>query len=117
MKKYNKKDFELLSIQIGCLLRYSRLKKGWSQHELGLLLETNSTMVGRIERFENIPGWDKILAMSQALDIEFCWLFELKEKKYLLSIVEESFKLEDKLTQDKRDYYRFLRKIIEDSYS
>jgi transcriptional regulator with XRE-family HTH domain len=117
MRKYSEVELELLNIQIGCVLRLARLKKGLSQHNLSLLLGSNPTMVGRVERSENVSGWDKILSISQQLDIDFCSLFVLKGKDELLSIVEESFKLEDKLTQEKRDYYNFLKTTITNKYN
>jgi len=116
MRKYNEVEFELLNIQIGCILRLARLKKGLSQHNLSLLLGSNPTMVGRVERSENVCGWDKILSMSQELDVDFCKLFELRGKDELLSIVDESFKLEDKLTQDKTDYYSYLKITIKSKF-
>ncbi len=117
MRKYTEMELELLNMQIGCMLRLGRLKKGMSQLDLALLLGSNPTMIGRIERFENVSGWDKILSISQQLSIDFCNLFVLKTKEELLLIVEESFKLEDKLTQEKRDYYDYLKSHIINRYS
>ena len=88
-----------------------------SQHELSLILGSNPTMVERVERFENISGWDKIYAISQQLDVNFCDLFILKKKDELLSIVEESLKLENKLTKDKKNYYIFLKKTINNEFN
>ncbi|WP_303316595.1 helix-turn-helix transcriptional regulator [Flavivirga abyssicola] len=116
MRKYGEIELHLLNIQIGCVLRLARLKKGLSQHNLSLMLGSNPTMVGRVERFENISGWDKIYFISQQLDVDFSSLFILKSKDDLLSIVEESLKLESKLTQDKRDYYTFLKTTISNKY-
>ncbi|WP_159523719.1 helix-turn-helix domain-containing protein [Sunxiuqinia indica] len=116
MRKYNEVEFELLNIQIGCVLRLARLRKGLSQHNLSLLLGSNPTMVGRVERSENVSGWDKILSISQELDVDFYGLFELKGKDELLSVVDESFKLEDKLTQEKSDYYRYLKIAIKKKF-
>ena len=116
MRKYDELELQILNIQIGCLLRLARLKKGLSQYKLAVLLEFNPTMIGRVERFENVSGWDKIFSISQKLDIDFCNLFILQNKDELLLIVEESFKLEDKLTQEKNDYYSFLKKTIINKY-
>ncbi len=116
MRKYNEDELELLNIQIGCILRLARLKKGLSQHSLSLLLGSNPTMVGRVERFENISSWDKLYSISQQLDVDFCNLFTLRSKDELLSIVEGSFKLEDKLTVEKREYYTTLKKTIKEKY-
>jgi transcriptional regulator with XRE-family HTH domain len=117
MRKYNKLELELLNIQIGCMLRLARLKKGLSQHDLAVKLEYNPTMIGRVERFENVSSWDKIFSISQQLNIDFYNLFILQNKDQLLSIVEESFKFEAKLTQEKKDYYNFLQKTIVKKFS
>ncbi|MGQ2981861.1 XRE family transcriptional regulator [Flavobacterium sp.] len=105
-------EIKLLNLQIGCVLRLARLKKGLSQHSLSLSLGSNSTMVGRIERAENISGWDRIFLICQHLDVDFCSLFKLKSKDDLLAIVDESYKLEDKLTIEKAAYYNTLKKAI-----
>lgn len=94
------------------MLRLARLKKKLSQQNLALILGYNSTLVGRVERFENVSSWDKIFLISQQLDIDFCNLFILKNKDALIAIVEESFRLEEKLTKEKTDYYKFLKKTI-----
>lgn len=112
MREYTKVEIHLLNIQIGCILRLARLKKKLSQHNLGLLLGYNSTMIGRVERFENVSGWDKIFSISQQLNVNYCNLFILKNKDALISIVNESFQMEEKLTQEKIDYYNFLKKTI-----
>ena len=112
MRKYNNEEFKLLAIQIGCLIRLARLKSNISQHDISLIIGTSSTNIGRIERSEHISGWDKLLLICQHLNIDYCKLFILKEKKELISIVEESFSLENKLNQDKRDYYSHLKKVI-----
>lgn len=117
MRKYNEDELKLINIQIGCLLRLARLKKGLSQHNLSLILGSNPTMVGRIERFENISSWDKLYSISQQLDIDFCDLFTLRSKDELLSIVDESFKLEDKLTIEKKEYYNILKITIIKEYN
>ena len=112
MRKYNDVELHLLNIQIGCVLRLARLKKKLSQHNLGILLGYNSTLIGRVERFENVSSWDKIFSISQHLNIDFCTLFILKNKDDLISIVDESFQLEEKLTEEKTHYYNFLKKTL-----
>ena len=69
-------------------------------------------MIGRVERGESVSGWDKIYTISKSLNVNFNSLFILKDKDTLISIVEESFKLEVKLTQEKVDYYNFLKKTL-----
>jgi len=117
MRLYNEKEIKLINIQIGCILRLARLKKGLSQHDLSLLLGSNPTMIGRIERFENSCSWDKIYSISLLLEINFIELFTLKSKDELLSIIEESLTLEGKLTLDKRKYYNILKSTITKEYS
>ena len=117
MTKYGENILKLLAIQIGCVLRLARLNKRLSQHELSLLLGTNSTMIGRIERAEHMAGWDKILLISQQLDIEYCSLFVLMNKNDLLSVVDKSLNKEEKLTTEKTAYYHTLKRIIENHYN
>lgn len=112
MRKYTDEELKLLEIQIGFTIRLARLKGNLSQHDLSLLVGTSSTNIGRIERAEHISGWDKLLLICQHLNIDYCKLFILKDKKELMSLVEESFNLEKKLNQDKRDYYSYLKKMI-----
>lgn len=116
MRKYGEIELQLLSIQIGCIIRLARHKKGLSQLSLSLLLGTNPTMIGRIERFETISGWDKILSISQELEVDFCSLFKLKSEKDLLAVLRESISLEEKLTVDKKNYYDNLIMTIKKNY-
>ena len=117
MLEINKLRLQLINIQIGCVFRYARLKRGISQDDLGLLIGYSSTMIGRVERFENFSGWDKIYTISEELNENFDKLFILKTESELLDIVSESFKLEDRLNQDKIDYYDFLKKTIKNNYT
>jgi transcriptional regulator with XRE-family HTH domain len=116
MKEYKKVELEILNIQIGCILRHARLLSKLSQQDLGMSLGYTSVMIGRVERFENISGWDKIFFIAEKLEVDFHELFILKTKNELLTIIEESFKLEVKLNQEKRDYYEFLKKTIIRNY-
>ncbi|MDA6071070.1 helix-turn-helix domain-containing protein [Flavobacterium sp. AC] len=116
MRKSRETEVYIINIQIGCILRLARLSQKLSQHTLAGKLEYNSTMIGRIERFESISGWDKILTLSEYLNINYCELFVLKNRATLLTIVDNSFKLEEKLTQEKIDYYSFLKKTINNKF-
>ena len=117
MLEINKLRLQLINIQIGCVFRYARLKRGISQDDLGLLIGYSSTMIGRVERFENFSGWDKIYTISEELNENFDKLFILKSESELLNIVSESFKLEDRLNQEKIDYYDFLKKTIKNNFA
>ncbi|SFS83842.1 DNA-binding transcriptional regulator, XRE-family HTH domain [Zhouia amylolytica] len=116
MVKYSEEEIELLGIQIGCVIKLARLTKGLSQEELSLLVGSNSTNIGRIERAEHTSGWDKLLMICQQLNIDHSKLFLLKNEKSLLDIVDQSLSLEKKLNQDKKDYYTFLKKSISNKF-
>lgn len=117
MLEFNKLRLQIINIQIGCLFRYARLKRGISQGDLGLLIGYTSTMIGRVERFENFSGWDKIYTISKELNENFDKLYVLKTEAELLEIINESFKLEDRLNQEKIDYYDFLKKTIKNNFA
>jgi len=112
MRKFSEIELYIIGVQIGCVLRLARLEQKLSQHDLALMLGYTSTMIGRIERFENASSWDKILLISKQLNINHCNLFILKNRQDLISIVDQSLNLEGKLTQEKLDYYNFLKKSI-----
>ena len=116
MGKSSEIELNLINLQIGCILRLARLKQNLSQYKLGVQIDYTSTMIGRVERAEGVSGWDKIYTISKNLKINFSSLFILKDKESLLSIVEESYKLEVKLTQEKIDYYNFLKKTIKNQF-
>lgn len=105
-------ELNLINLQIGCMLRLARLKQNFSQHSLGIKIGYTSTMIGRVERAESVSGWDKIYTISRCLRIDFKSLFVLKSLESLILIVEESFNLEVKLTQEKIDYYNYLKKSL-----
>jgi hypothetical protein len=112
MGKYGAEELQLLNIQIGCVLRLARLKKGISQESLGSSIYSDKTKIARLEKFAHATNWETIYSVSQELGVDFCSLFVLKSKKEILSIVEECFKLEKKLSKMKLEYYENLRKII-----
>lgn len=117
MRKYSSIEIELINIQIGCLLRLARLRKGVSQLDLGHQIDSNSMLVGRIERAKGKSSWEKIFMLCKQLDVNFCELFELKSKEALINIVAEALHYENKLTKDKRDFYDSLKRKIEETYS
>ena len=75
MGKFSDAEIELINIQIGCLLRLARLRKGLSQLDLGHSIDSNSMLVGRIERAKGKSSWDKIFMLSKQLDVNFFELF------------------------------------------
>lgn len=112
MIKNSELELHQINIQIGCILRLARLRRDLSQLVLSGLIPLDSTMIGRIERAENFSSWEKIYILSKFFNIDFNNLIKSKTKLELLEIVEESLKLEKKLTDKKREYYLQLKKKI-----
>lgn len=69
MQKYSDRELVLLSLQVGCTIRLERLRRSLSQEDLGLLLGSNSTMIGRIERAETGTAWQNLMKVSQELNM------------------------------------------------
>lgn len=116
MRKFSSIEIELINIQIGCILRLARLRKGLSQLELGHQIDSNPTLIGRIERAEGKTSWEKIYMLCKQLDVNLCNLLEIKDRDSLVSIVEEAMQFEDKLTQDKNKFYNSLKGRIRDLF-
>ncbi|WP_294205486.1 helix-turn-helix transcriptional regulator [uncultured Chryseobacterium sp.] len=118
MQEYSNEEIDALGLQIGCLVRVERLRKKISQETLGLMIGSNNTTIGRIERFENDTNWKHLFKICQALNLDFLSLFNLKSLTELLSIVKECIELEDRLTTQKERYYKDLeikiKKVFED---
>lgn len=110
MQEYNNEEIDALGIQIGCIVKVERLRKKLSQGDLGLLIGSNNTTIGRIERYENSTSWKNLFKVSQALAIDFNSLFILKSLDFILSTIQECISLEDKLTVEKARYYQDLEK-------
>lgn len=117
MSRMDKTKIKLIRLQIGCIIKLERLKKGLSQGELSLLANSTSTTIGRIERAEHSSNWEILLIICDQLNLQIGKLFILKEKDDLLSIVKRTFELEQKLTTEKRNYYILLEERIEKEYS
>lgn len=116
MLNYSDKEIDLLGLQIGCVIKLERLKKDLSQEDIGLLISSNATMVGRIERAESSTSWQNLLKICQAVGLKYESLFQLKSLEENLKIVESCFKLEKKLTKEKQDYYKALKNILKHKY-
>lgn len=112
MQNYGNKELELLGLQIGCVIKLNRLQKGLSQEELGLLINANSTLVGRIERFEISTSWTNLFKVCKELDIEYSTFFKLKTLSEIISMVDTCLKLDNKLTDEKKKYYNLLKKTF-----
>lgn len=106
----------LLNIQIGCLLRYGRLKLRLSQLQLGLEIGMSDTLIGRIERAVNFSSWDKIYIYGSYVNITADELFSIKTRAEILEIVEKSFELEPKISASTRSYYENLRAFVKLNY-
>ena len=116
MEDHSKNELIVLSFQIGILLRLARLEKGMSQLDLATTLGTNPTIIGRIERAENFTSWDKIFLIAKELNVDLSSLFLLRNASELLGLVDRSFLLEQKLTNEKTHYYKYLKEEIAKAY-
>jgi len=116
MQKYSDKEIELLSLQIGCVIKLERLKKGLSQEDIGLIIGTNSTMIGRIERAETLTSWQNLIRVCDAVGANIKSLFDLKSLEDNLSLVDNCIRYEKKLTTEKQEYYNSLKKIFKKKY-
>ncbi|MDV4043694.1 DNA-binding protein [Elizabethkingia anophelis] len=105
MQEYSNEELDALALQIGCIVRVERLRNGLSQENLGLLIGSNKTTIGRIERYENSTSWKILLQICQSLKIEYNSLFVLQPLPFILSIIRESYSLEEKLTAEKEKFY------------
>ncbi|OPB94548.1 helix-turn-helix transcriptional regulator [Elizabethkingia ursingii] len=116
MQQYSDEQIEVLGLQIGCLVRVERLRKKLSQEDLGLLIGSNNTTVGRIERYESSTSWKTLFKVCQVLKIDFKSLFILQQKECILQIIKECINLENKLTVQKEQYYRDLEKEAKERF-
>lgn len=108
MQEYSNEEIEALGLQIGCIIRLGRLRRKLSQEDLGLLIGSNNTTIGRIERYENNTNWKHLIKVCQALEIDFQSLFYLQSLDNILLIIQECFGFEEKLTTQKKQYYNDL---------
>lgn len=105
MQEYNNEELDALALQIGCIVKVERLRKKLSQEELGLLIGSNKTTIGRLERYENSTSWKILFKVCQSLKIEYNPLFVLQPLEFILSIIKEAYSLEEKLTAEKEQFY------------
>jgi len=54
--------------------------------------------------------------LCKQLDVNLCDILKIKGVDSLLSIVEEAMRFEDKLTQDKTNFYNSLKRRIQDLF-
>jgi len=106
--KFSNHEIQLINIYIGLVLRHTRLSAKISQHDISISCGIDSTAIGRIERAEHMSNWSSIYLLSKFLNIEFSKLFILKEKDEFLDIINSSYKLETKLSNEKKRYYKNL---------
>lgn len=116
MTNYSKIEIEIINISLGLTVKLRRLEYKYSQLDLGIISETDNTLIGRIERAEHIVGWNVIMLVSQKLNINFSSLFVLKTKEEVLELIEDCLALETKLTQQKRAFYDKLKGRVNDLY-
>lgn len=116
MTNYSNIEIEIINISLGLTVKLKRLEYKYSQLDLGIISETDNTLIGRIERAEHIVGWNVIMLVSQKLNINFSSLFVLKTKAEVLELIENCLALETKLTQQKRAFYDKLKGRVNELY-
>ncbi|WP_295219993.1 XRE family transcriptional regulator [uncultured Chryseobacterium sp.] len=109
MQEYSNEEIDFLALQIGCIVRLERLRQKISQENLGLLIGSNNTAIGRLERYEHFTSWKILLKICQSLKIEYSSIFNLQSLDNILSIIDESYNLEEKLTVEKQLFYKKLK--------
>lgn len=117
MQKYSNEEIDALGLQIGCIVRVERLRQKLSQEDLGLLIGSNKTTIGRLERYEHSTSWKILYRVCQSLKIEYNTLFILQKLDFVLSIIRESFGLEEKLTAEKESFYKNLEIETKEKFS
>ncbi|MBF6643918.1 helix-turn-helix transcriptional regulator [Chryseobacterium indologenes] len=108
MQEYSNEEIDFLALQIGCIVRVERLRQKVSQESLGLSIGSNKTTIGRLERYEHSTSWKILFKVCQLLKIEYNSMFVLQSLDFVLSIINESLNLEDKLTAEKQLFYKNL---------
>ncbi len=116
MTVFSSEELEIINIHIGLNIRIQRLKKGLSQFDLGDLIRSNNTAIGRIERAEHFSSWSNILLICQVLDIKFESIFILVTKVQLYELIDICYSLDSKLTAEKEKYYKNLKNKIDQHY-
>ncbi len=101
----DQEQLDALALQIGCMVRLERLNKKLSQEDLGLLIGSNKTTIGRLERYESSTSWKILFKVCQSLKIDFNSMFVLKPLDFILSIIQQAYSLEEKLTAEKEQFY------------
>lgn len=117
MQEFSNEEMDALGLQIGCIVKLERLRKGLSQDDLGLLIGSNGTTIRRIEKFENSTSWTNLLKICQSLEIDFHSLFILKTLDSVLFIINECLSFEKKLTTQKKQYYKNLEIAAKDKFT
>ncbi|MEF9477303.1 XRE family transcriptional regulator [Chryseobacterium sp. 1B4] len=117
MQEYSNEEIDFLALQIGCIVRVERLRQKISQENLGLLIGSNNTAIGRLERYEHFTSWKILLKICQSLKIEYNSIFILQSLDNILLIINESYNLEEKLTAEKELFYKNLEADAKEKYA
>ena len=110
MQECTETELQLLNIQVGSLIRFHRLNQKLSQLDLGLMIGTDGTMIGRVERALHNTSWQNLYRITTALNLDIAELFAPRSKIEIIDIIEKSMLLDKKLSSSKRDFFL---KVIE----
>lgn len=116
MKVFTEEEFKKVNIFLGLSIKYARLKKGISQLDLAVGIGSTNASIGRIERAEHFSKWNSVVEVMQFLSLSFDELLIVKDKKSILKLVDECYRLDNKLTGKKENYYVELRQRINDLF-
>jgi transcriptional regulator with XRE-family HTH domain len=62
---------------LGSNIKRFRLQKGLTQAELSIAIDTTMQYVSRVENCQNWPGYDNILKIASALEVDPIDLFQV----------------------------------------
>lgn len=87
-------------MRIGDKIRVARVERGYSQEYLAMELGIDTATYGRIERGQTKLTVDRLLDISNALDVEpFCFFID-EERDHLLSNLHKEIKSLKSINQE-----------------
>lgn len=82
-----------------------------------IYLQQDLMVVENCKQNEHSTSWQNLLKVSQCLGIDFSALFLLKTVSELELMIDECEILDKKLTEEKKEYYKNLKKTVQQKYS
>jgi transcriptional regulator with XRE-family HTH domain len=66
----------LIAMTLGQRLRGLREARGWSQEDVARKMHVSVALIGRYEREERTPPWDKLNALAKLYDTDMAYLLD-----------------------------------------